>query len=243
MSATSAAAAAGSSAAAAADAAASASESQSQGVFLDALPYVDAHDPAMKEQVEAMLQEEMSTLTRTPDEYLAEFLAARGYDLDAHTRFESPMLAAGFAALAAGRPAVPASCIDSSRAALAPPAPEAPLDTWRGAVDQAAIQLELQGTRQMNLELLKKYGSAAWRLHNEQLQAVKSSLASAVDEVRSGSESLNRKRKAEQVAVGSDLALLDSAFYSLVQKNHQIELACQQLQTQIDAQPKAKQRA
>jgi pre-mRNA-splicing factor SPF27 len=186
----------------------------------------------------------MLSLTRTPDEYLADFLASRGYT-EQHAQFETPLLAAGFAALSAGRPAVPASCLEAGRVAatLAPPAPDAPLDAWRGAVDQAAIQLEMQGTRQANLELLKRYGAAAWRVHNEQLQSVKASLNASVEAMRDGSAQLNRKRKAEQVAVGADLSLLDNAFLQLVHKNHQIEFACQQLQSKVEfAQTKAKAR-
>lgn len=51
-------------------------------IYLDALPYVDAaysQDQSLKEQVQQLLQEEMSSLTRTPDEYLADWMQHRAY--------------------------------------------------------------------------------------------------------------------------------------------------------------------
>ena len=180
-------------------------------------------------------------LTRTPDEYLAEFLQMRGYDTASYERYETPSLKAGFAALSnsGGRP--PASALDLSRYKL--DAPALPDDTplpqaiaaWRSAVDNAQSQLEHQSNRSVNLELLRKFGAGAWKMHNEQLGGVRDSLAQSLEEVKAQIEGVNRKRKSEQVALGSDLALLQNGFHALVDKNHQIEAACMQLQRELES--------
>lgn len=149
------------------------------------------------------------------------------------------MLAAGFAALSAGRPA--AAALDLSRYKLDAPAPpasagvDAQIAAWRSAVDNAQAQLEHQSNRSVNLELLRKFGANAWKAHNEQLTAVRAALSDSLDAARLQVETINRKRKAEQVALGGDLELIENGFFALVGKNHEIEAACLRLQHQIDA--------
>ena len=121
------------------------------------------------------------------------------------------------------------------------PAADAPLEAWRAAVDAAAAQLEQQSNRQENLELLKKYGSAAWRAHNEQVGREKEYLAQQLAAQRQANDTLNRKRKAGQVAVAGDLQALQNGFYALAEKNRTIQRACDELQAQLDAQQPNKQ--
>ena len=164
---------------------------------------------------------------------------------------ESPLLAAGFAALSSGRPA--ASALDLSRYKLeAPVLPAgasvaAQVSAWRAAVDNAQAQVEHQQNRAVNLELLKKFGASAWKAHNQQLTCVRASLSQSLDEAKAQVEQINRKRKSEQLAVGEDLTLLENGFYNLVWKNHEIQLACSQLEQQMLAKgipvpPQLKQR-
>ena len=44
---------------------------------------------------------------------------------------------------------------------------EKDIKSWRAARDNAQSQLEHQHTRIMNLELMSKFGTNAWRQHNE----------------------------------------------------------------------------
>jgi len=79
----------GSSAAHAAGAAeygASAVEAPPQPLLLDALPYVDEQDAATQEQVRQLMEEEMAAITRTPEQYLQEYLQTRGYK-EEHLKF------------------------------------------------------------------------------------------------------------------------------------------------------------
>lgn len=185
----------------------------------------------------------MSTLTRTPEEYLQDFLQHKGYT-EQFLKFETPLLTAAFDALASSSSSnPPPSGLDLTRYKLDPPAnaSAADLHAWQSAICNAQAQLEHQSNRSANLELLKKYGAAAWRVSNEQLTALRNNLATSLENVKGQIESLNRKRKSEQVQAGSDFALLENGYYSLIWKNHEIELACSQLQTKVEGEQTKKQ--
>lgn len=68
--------------------------------------------------------------------------------------------------VAKGEPIKP---LDVSRYKLERPSGETERDVkaWKAARDNAQAQLEHQHTRIMNLELMNKYGTNAWRQHNE----------------------------------------------------------------------------
>lgn len=137
---------------------------------VDALPYVDMqyNDPAMKRQVDAMVEAEMQTFT--PGDYLGHLPPP--YEPNFEVRARAPSAAAR---LAAGDPIVPRGLrhprpqdhpllqaewmrvcdnqpmpsIDTSRYALNGPsqAKQADPTAWRRAVENAEAQLEHQATR------------------------------------------------------------------------------------------------
>ncbi len=94
------------------------------------------------------------------------------------------------------------------------------------AIERAHIQLELQLNRIENLELLKKFGSQAWKMHNEDTLTAKSLAAAQLAAVKRETEAVNRKRKADQTAVAPTLKSLEAEFYDLSAKNMEIEAAC-----------------
>ena len=59
--------------------------------------------------------------------------------------------------------------LDVSRYKLERPSgtQDSDVEAWKAARDNAQAQLEHQHTRIMNLELMSKYGTNAWRQHNE----------------------------------------------------------------------------
>ncbi len=61
--------------------------------------------------------------------------------------------------------------IDVARYRLDPPSltQRNDVDVWQSVLDNARSQLEHQGNRLLNLELLIKYGPNAWRANNEAL--------------------------------------------------------------------------
>jgi len=212
---------------------------QSSSVFIDALPYIDRYqdDEDLQEQVQTLLNEEMSSMRRTPEEYLNDYLTTLP-DHQQYERFETPSLAAAFHALSSGQAALHPP-LDMSRYKVEPPSTDGmetskAIDAWKEAIDNAQAQMEHQRNRALNLELLKKYGAAAWRTHNEQLTHLKEKLTSSLSSVQSSIESINRKRKSEQVTLGNDLQLLHNGVLHLTHKNHEIEAACWKLRQQLE---------
>ena len=135
---------------------------------VDALPYVDAqyNDPAMKRQVDALVEAEMQNFA--PGDYLGHLPAS--YEPNFEVRAPAPtaarLAAAGSRPSHAARPRpqdhpllqaewmrvcdgqrMPS--IDTSRYALEGPsqAKQADPTAWRRAVENAEAQLEHQGTR------------------------------------------------------------------------------------------------
>lgn len=54
-------------------------------------------------------------------------------------------------------------------------------------------------SRLTNLELLQKYGSNAWRIHNFQLEATSKNYEKAVEDLKQLTVEVNRDRKNTQV--------------------------------------------
>lgn len=82
--------------------------------------------------------------------------------------------------------------VDASRYRLDPPSAAHKADpaAWKSAVDNAHSQLEHQGLRILNLELLLKYGPNSWRAQNQGLDALGKRLEQQL-EVRAGPVSLH----------------------------------------------------
>ncbi len=104
---------------------------------------------------------------------------------------------------------------------------------WTEAVLNAQTQLSHQTERLINLELLKKFGGSSWKSHNEHLNALQQSMDNAVLASKKSIEAVNRKRKTDQIAAAPTLHGLEVAWYQLVQKNNEIEIACSLLDADI----------
>ena len=67
------------------------------------------------------------------------------------------------------------------------------------AVDNAKAQLEYQHNRLVNLELMKQFGSNAWRISNFQLEGLVQSLQEQTRVLREQITSIHHQRQQEQV--------------------------------------------
>lgn len=127
------------------------------------------------------------------------------------------------------RRGAPTSALDTSRYQLPTPAAgdEATEADWDAALRNSSIQLAQQDLRMSNVELLKQYGSNAWRLHNFQQEAFLKELTTAEQAQREETTAINRKRKEAQVKVGSDgkLGTLERKWAELISNNLQVEVA------------------
>merc|ERR1719203_390029 len=143
-------------------------------VEIDALPYVDTqfNDPAMKQQVEALIKAELAAINKQPRDYL-EHIPLYEPKFDGH-----PALQAEWMRVCATDGNEPMPAMDVSRYQLeGPPAgKQTSVSAWERAVRNAEAQLEHQANRIDNLELLQSYGANLWRVHLNSLEAAQSRL-------------------------------------------------------------------
>ena len=186
-------------------------------VLVDALPYIDGqyNDPKIKQQVHALIADEMRTFK--PDRDYLEQWPAHEPSFESTTLLQSDWMR-----VCEG---VPMPKIDTTRYQLDPPPATAQKkpEAWRGAVDNAKSQLENQATRLVNLELLQQHGAKLWVAQCNNLEASAVQLEKADAALAEQIETLNRKRKAEQLAVAPKLASMQADWVAAVKKNLEIE--------------------
>jgi pre-mRNA-splicing factor SPF27 len=85
---------------------------------------------------------------------------------------------------------------------------------WLKALDNANAQLEHQGQRILNLELVQKFGGNAWNIHNYQMEYDLSLLKKALDDKRAEVMELNKQRKRDQVIIIRILIVVHCSYLS-----------------------------
>lgn len=197
---------------------------------LDALPYHDSEldsKPGLRNRVERAIADELQrgpamslSDARLPPEFepfssrpeLRELYdrAVRSEHLDALDRTRYSL------------PTPPTQDADSAEA-------------WNGSLSNAISQLMHSEQRQSNLELLKKYGSNHWRLHNFQQEAMMRHLDRHAADKTEETNEVNRRRKRSQLEVGAGLDRANSKWAQLVSDNLQLEVANLAAQAEVDA--------
>ena len=132
----------------------------------------------------------------------------------------------------------PMSKIDTSRYQLDPPPKNQQRDlaAWQRSVENAQAQLENQATRLGNLELLQQHGAKQWVAHLNQLEAASKALEREEQALTAQIEAVNRKRKADQLAVGPALHAQETQWIAAVKKNMEIDAACRAKEAEIGLQ-------
>eukprot|EP00775_Hariotina_reticulata_P005887 gene5887-6128_t len=152
--------------------------------LIDALAYIDPLTPDVKQQIDKLVEEEMRRSSKRPADYLKELPPMPAVKFEGH-----PMLLQDYDRVRAGQPMPP---LDVTRFSLNPPP-----------------QLEHQMNRITNLELLLKYGANAWRAQTQLDESLQKQLETTLQGIRKQTDSLNRERKLQQSAAGSQLRVLE----------------------------------
>ncbi|KAJ2714126.1 hypothetical protein H4R19_001889 [Coemansia spiralis] len=193
------------------------------GVSLDSLPYIDKDydDPATRGQVLALIQDEMGRLAVPPAPKNPAI-----FKNNAVLRKEYERVRAG--------QALPPFEVERYKLEAPSGAAAESADAWRLAADNAAAQLEHQGMRLENLELLQNFGANAWKLSNYQNECLLRSIAAATQRHRDEGTQVNKARKYEQTEAGLKLRDLESRWSDGVRQCVEVQVAGNQLRLEIE---------
>jgi hypothetical protein len=166
------------------------------------LPYIDHITADEKQQIDAMIVQEMNESGPMTGEVEESQLGS----------MPQPMQQA----------------IDTSRYSLPQPLDDAndSIESWEKAVENARVQLEHQRGRLVNLQLLLKYGPASWRAHNEILSAMVQNTEEQVNVLHGDALHVNKERKIIQMRAEQELAsstYSHQTYMDLVDKNKRLE--------------------
>ena len=86
----------------------------------------------------------------------------------------------------------------------------------------------------MNLDLLLRYGSSAWKVHNEQLERIVTSEEKQLRQLKARIQEVNWERKKQQTEGGEGLSKLSAEWNYLIKENFQIEEVCLPLEREVE---------
>lgn len=166
------------------------------------LPYIDHITADEKQQIDAMIVQEMNE--------------------------SGPMTGEVEESHVGSMPQPMQQAIDTSRYSLPQPLDDTmdSIESWEKAVENARAQLEHQRGRLVNLQLLLKYGPASWRAHNEILSAMLQNTEEQVNVLHGDALHVNKERKIIQMRAEQELAsstYSHQTYMDLVDKNKRLE--------------------
>jgi hypothetical protein len=121
-------------------------------------------------------------------------------------------------------------------------APDASSDAkaWAKALEKAKALVEYEKTRATNLQLLSTYGKQVWTQALKDQDAATANLQRRLADIETRSQQVNRKRKAQQLAIQPQLQRLEAEYHQLLAANQHLEAhnanAAQQQQQQQQQQ-------
>lgn len=108
------------------------------------------------------------------------------------------------------------------------------IQAWQESVDNSFAQLEHQSIRNLNLELLEKYGCEAWKSALEILVGLSARAQKELQELKKDIQDVNWRRKTKQLKTGEHLNELNKNWAQLVSCNFEIELAIETILRKIE---------
>ncbi|KAJ3055175.1 hypothetical protein HK097_011329 [Rhizophlyctis rosea] len=200
----------------------------SSDVYIDSLPYVDGEiSPEYQAYVDQLIVEEVK---RGPA------ITTSALPVSVELFKNNPILQAELARVSRGEKL---SALDLSRLRLEPPTASSPNTQptsadWERAIQNSQSQLEHQWNRLINLELMNKFGSNAWRLHNYQMDHAVAGVKKVADSNKEEIMSVNKQRKSEQIKAGNALSGMELRRGELLGRVLQVDLASASLEAELE---------
>lgn len=195
--------------------------------LVDALPYIDVHGGGtfdIDAQVKHLIGKEMTTFE--PEDYLAEFPAPKLEHLS------SGLLKAEMERI---DKELPMEKISLKRYDLEPPsgASAGDLAAWKAAVKNAKTQQAHFQLQTMNVELLTQWGVQMHVQNKIITQKMEEENDKDIVEYKEKIDSVNKKRKLEQMSWGNDLRNLQQEYERRSRENGDALLGVQHLKNEI----------
>lgn len=199
--------------------------------IIDALPYIDDDygHPAVKEEVDRLVEEEMRRSTKKPSDFLKDLPPLHKLSFQNH-----PMLAREYERVRAGKPYVPSFDINRKEVDMPPLNKRNDETAWKQALQKSQQMLQQEIIRLENLDLTLKHGADSWKIHNQRLEASLSRIQAQALELTEKIEKVNRERKHHQQNTGYELNALSAQWRELCEKNIEIQDACAGIESYIN---------
>ncbi len=232
------------------------------GVHVDSLAYVDSEvgiharcaslmpqftkvlaqldEPGMRQKVDELVQAEMKTFAKRDYLELLPPVPEPSFGGSAALQAEYARVAAAQHAAESGSqvPSTsPAISTDHYTTSVLPEDESDPM-AWQAAVDKARVRLEAQSLHAVNLELLGKYGSAAWKGHAQKLEGTATATQAALKRLEKSSNDVNAARRSAQSQKGAALSASKGEWTRAMDSSFQLKIAIAELQGKVDTMRK-----
>lgn len=216
--------------------------------LVDSLPYVDNYSVEERDEVRQLIENEMEKFQ--PKNYLAPLsvpstpfidtvmnviaLEATKDSKDPHLLDNMPY-AWQRQLYCCQDPQARLTILDTTRYELVsqPEHQLQDMESWRRHIDNAKAQVENSDSRQITLQILKETSQKSWQKHVQHLQGSESALQRHVNTLKEQVETINKRRKLEQVTGGNTLRLLTNNYKTVFEKNVQLLSVIKTLEAQV----------
>jgi len=197
---------------------------------------VQLDEPGMREKVNELVQAEMKTFAKRDYLELLPPAPEPTFGGSAVLQAEYARVAAAQQAATGGSqaPSTTAAISTSHYNAAILPEDDGDVAAWQAAVDKARVRLEVQTTQAVNLELLGKYGTAAWKGHAQQLEGIAAHTQAALKRLEKSSNDVNAARRSTQSQKGTLLAGSAGEWTRAMDSSFQLKVAIAELQGKVD---------